>query len=181
MTEAEYLFLSLLPGFLPLAIHQYWDCTRRMTLTCHTRSHKILYVLTLSHTHAAPFLLTYPEPSRDRLAVTQCCPATSDLPESSERADPWLTTEIQLPNQAGKQERGERGYRSKVGWAERKKFNRKFAVLLLSTNLAPFPSLFTVSFTPICCSALFHFPSFTSPTTPLCYFCSILFVSQCLQ
>ena len=41
--------------------------------------------------------------SRDRLAVTQRCPPTSDLPESYERADPWLTTEIQLPNQAGRQ------------------------------------------------------------------------------
>lgn len=126
MTEAKYLFLSFLLCFLPLAIHQYWDCTRRMTLTCHTRSHK-KKVLTLSHTHtythAVPFLLTYPELSRDRLAVTQCCPATSDLPESSKRADPWLTTEIQLPNQAGSQEEGDGGYSSKGGWAERKKCN----------------------------------------------------------
>lgn len=124
----------------------------------HTKSYRYSLCHTHTHTHAAPFLLTYPELSRDRLAVTQCCPATSDLPESSERADPWLTTEIQLPNQAGRQERGEEGYGSKGGWAERKKFNWKFAILWLSIKLAPFRSLFTVSFTPICCSALFHLP-----------------------
>ena len=32
--------------------------------------------------------------------MTQCCPSTSDLPESSERAGPSLTTQIQLSNQA---------------------------------------------------------------------------------
>lgn len=83
---------------------------------CHTPTH--------TDTHM-PFLLTYLELSRDRLAVTLCCPATSDLPESSKRADPWLTTEIQLPNQAGKQKRGEGGGDSKGGWAERKKIKLK--------------------------------------------------------
>lgn len=128
MTEGKYLFLSLPSCFLPFAILHYWHCTMSMTLTCHTCSHKIIEVLSLSHTHIqmcmhSAVFLTYPELSRDRLAVTQCCPATSDLPESSKRADPWLTTEIQLPNQAGKQKRGKGGNGSKGGQLERKKLN----------------------------------------------------------
>lgn len=126
MIETEYRVLF--PRFLPLPIHSHGDSARRMTLTCQTRSQKIVLVpLYHTYTHTqkqtVPFLLTHPELSRDRLTVTQCCPATSDLAESSRRADPWLTTEIQLPDQLGRREREE--------WevAGRKKLSRKFASL----------------------------------------------------
>lgn len=132
MTGAEYLFLSVssLPSSLSPSTYTGtaqggWPLPATHV---HTKSYRYSLCHTRTHTHAAPFLLTYPELSGDRLAVTQYCPATSDLPESSERADPWLTTEIQLPNQAGRQERGEAGYGSKGWWADRKKLKWTFAI-----------------------------------------------------
>ena len=89
------------------------------------KSHSVTDTHQQRHAHGVPFLLTYPEQSRDRLAVTRCSPATSDLPESSKRAEPWHTTEIQLPNQAGRQVRGDRGNSGKRQGAEwrKKKLN----------------------------------------------------------
>lgn len=105
MTEVEYLFLSPLPPSCQppiLGVHGEGDPYLPHTFT-----------QTLAHTHAH----TSPELSRDRLVVTQRCPVTSDLPESSERAHCWLTTEIQLPNQDERQKGGAEGERE-----EREKF-----------------------------------------------------------
>lgn len=82
----------------------------------------------LPHIHTEPrsHAHTYPELSRDRLTVTQRCPVTSDLPESCERANCWLTTEIQLKGGGAKGEQ-----------AEREKFSWKFATLWLCMKHVP--------------------------------------------
>ncbi len=168
MTRAGYLFLfssltsSLLPSTNTGTAQRGWPLLA-------TRAHKISYSYSLCHTHscthAAPFLLTYPELSRDRLTVTQCCPTTSDLPESSESADPWLTTEIQLPNQAGRQE-GRRRVRLQA-WAEREKLNWKFAILRLSFSLCD------VLLSHLLYCFMFSAIDYIAYTTPLCYlFCN---------
>ena len=106
--------------------------------------------------HTVLFLLAYPELSRDRLAVTQCCPATSDPPENSKRADPWLTTEIQLPNQAGRQEREKGEDRGKGGRGEKIKPSVCYTVALHQACLIFIPHSFVLYFL-----LLFHLLPFT--------------------